>query len=90
MALNARIVIVRKSTIVCFYITKDVKTVKELFRQRGIHHSVNHDYLQGYLDEFCYRINRSIHKKTIFDNMIGRMSKADLIFKNQIKLAYST
>ena len=56
---------------------------------RGIHHSVNHDYLQGYLDEFCYRINRSIHKNTIFDNMISRMSKADSIFKNQIKLAYS-
>lgn len=37
---------------------------------RGIHHSVHPEYLQGYLDEFCYRINRSIHKENIFDNLI--------------------
>jgi transposase-like protein len=56
---------------------------------RGIHHSVNHDYLQGYLDEFCYRINRSIHKNTIFENLIQRMVVAHNITKNQIKVAYS-
>ena len=32
---------------------------------RGIHHSVDKKYLQAYLDEFCYRINRSIHKDEI-------------------------
>jgi transposase-like protein len=57
---------------------------------RGIHHSVNHNYLQGYLDEFCYRINRSIHKNTIFENLIGRMVKGQVITKNQIKFAYSS
>lgn len=55
---------------------------------RGIHHSVNHDYLQGYLDEFCYRINRSIHKNTIFDNLLQRMVSETKITKKQIKFAY--
>ena len=40
---------------------------------RGIHHCVNHTYIQGYLDEFCYRINRSADKSTIFENHFGRM-----------------
>ncbi len=57
---------------------------------RGIHHSVNHNYLQGYLDEFCYRINRSIHKNTIFENLIGRMVKGQKTTKKQIKFAYSS
>lgn len=55
---------------------------------RGIHHSVSHDYLQGYLDEFCYRINRSIHKNTIFDNLLQKMVLASKTTKNQIKFAY--
>jgi len=55
---------------------------------RGIHHSVSHVYLQGYLNEFCYRINRSIHKETIFDNLIIRMVEANYKSKNQIKFAY--
>lgn len=56
---------------------------------RGIHHSVNHKYLQGYLDEFCYRINRSIHKNTIFENLLSRMVLGQKITKNKIKFAYS-
>ena len=56
---------------------------------RGIHHSVDHNYLQGYLDEFCYRINRSIHKNTIFQNLMNRMVNADQTTKKQIKFAYS-
>lgn len=56
---------------------------------RGIHHSVDHGYLQGYLDEFCYRINRSIHKETIFDNLLRRMIIGKVTTKNQIKFAYN-
>jgi transposase-like protein len=52
---------------------------------RGIHHSVDSKYLQGYLDEFCYRINRSIHKETIFDNLLQRMTYAQPMTKNQWK-----
>ena len=55
---------------------------------RGIHHSVNTNYLQGYLDEFCYRINRSIFKNSIFDNLIARMANGSYISKKQIKYAY--
>jgi hypothetical protein len=53
---------------------------------RGIHHSVNPAYLQGYLDEFCYRINRSIHKETIFDNLAPRMVNGGQMTKSAIQL----
>jgi transposase-like protein len=55
----------------------------------GIHHSVDKRYLQAYLVEFCYRINRSIHKEGIFDNLMMRMIKTQNITKNQMILAYS-
>lgn len=55
---------------------------------RGIHHSVDKRYLQAYLDEFCYRLNRSIHKETIFDNLIQRMTLAQPMSKKQLKLTY--
>ena len=38
---------------------------------RGIHHSVNN--LQAYLDQYCYRFNRSQMKGAIFDNLLVRM-----------------
>lgn len=43
---------------------------------RGIFHKVSTKYLQVYLDEYCYRFNRNIFKKSIFDNLIQRMIKA--------------
>ncbi len=73
---------------------KNFKTMHRCVQQlkgwiRGIHHCVHPDYLQAYLNEFCYRINRSIHKETIFDNLIARMVKESYRSKNQIKFAYS-
>lgn len=56
---------------------------------RGIHHSVDPLYLQGYLDEFCYRINRSKSKDGIFDNLMVRMINAKPVIKNNIKFCYS-
>lgn len=38
---------------------------------RGIHHHVND--LQDYLNEYCYRFNRSNFKEAIFENLIRRM-----------------
>ncbi len=38
---------------------------------RGMHHHVN--YLQDYLNEYCYRFNRSYLKEGIFDNLLLRM-----------------
>ena len=57
---------------------------------RGIHHAVEPQYLQAYLNEFCYRMNRSIHKEIIFDNLLVRMVKHHKKYKNQIKFAYCT
>lgn len=51
---------------------------------RGIHHSVDERYLQAYLDEFCYRINRSTSKKYIFDNLITRMVESDYVSKKDL------
>lgn len=41
---------------------------------RGIHHHVVD--LQDYLDEYCYRFNRSFMKEGIFDNLMRRMVNA--------------
>jgi transposase-like protein len=38
---------------------------------RGMHHHVTD--LQDYLDEYCYRFNRSFMKEKIFDNLLKRM-----------------
>ena len=38
---------------------------------RGIHHSV--DNLQAYIDQYCYRFNRSQMKGEIFDNLLTKM-----------------
>lgn len=36
----------------------------------GIHHSVNKDYLQNYLNEFCYKLNRRNFQRDMFDGML--------------------
>lgn len=41
---------------------------------RGMHHHVGD--LQDYLDEYCYRFNRSFMKEGIFDNLMARMVNA--------------
>jgi len=37
---------------------------------RGIHHHANH--LQAYLDEYCFRFNRSFMKEGAFENLLDR------------------
>lgn len=49
---------------------------------RGIHHHVND--LQDYLDEYCYRFNRSFMKGEIFDNLMLRMVKTSPCFIKNI------
>src|SRR5690625_3170515 len=46
--------------------------------------NIHKHHIQGYLDEFSYRINRSIHKQTIFDNLISRMVKHKNLTYNDI------
>ena len=40
--------------------------------------------INRYLDEFCYRINRSKSKKNIFNNLIKRMVVSDKIYQSEI------
>jgi transposase-like protein len=45
---------------------------------------VSPQHINRYFDEFCYRINRSQSKETIFNNLIKRMAAADKIYHDQI------
>lgn len=40
---------------------------------RGIHHHCSKTYMQGYLDEYCFRYNRRNSLSTIFHNLVERM-----------------
>ncbi len=45
---------------------------------------VSDTHINRYLDEFCYRINRSQAKETIFNNIVTRMVKADKIYQAEL------
>lgn len=51
---------------------------------RSVYSWMDEFHLEKYLDEFSYRLNRSIHKQTIFDNLINRMMKNKHIGYKQI------
>jgi len=40
--------------------------------------------INRYLDEFCYRLNRSQSRETIFNNLIARMVSADKIYHSEL------
>lgn len=40
--------------------------------------------INRYIDEFCYRINRSQMKHHVFNNIIGRMVAADKIYQDKL------
>lgn len=44
-------------------------------------------HIQSYLDEFSYRINRSLHKQTIFDNLISRMVNHKQLYYRDIVIS---
>ena len=46
---------------------------------RTVQTHVDKGHLQKYLNEYCYRINRSIYKETIFDNLFCRLVKHEHI-----------
>lgn len=37
---------------------------------QGLHHSIGKDYLQSYLNEFCYKYNRRYFKDKLFDRLL--------------------
>lgn len=45
---------------------------------------VSEKHIDRYFNEFCYRINRSQNKNTIFNNLINRMVTGDKIYHTQI------
>jgi transposase-like protein len=51
---------------------------------RTTYSSVSDFNINRYLDEFCYRINRSQNKETIFNNLIVRMVKSEKIYQSKI------
>lgn len=40
--------------------------------------------INRYVNEFCFRINRSQMKENIFNNLIGRMMKADKVYQSEL------
>jgi len=42
----------------------------------GIHHKIKGKYLQAYLDEFCYKVNRRYFGHRLFDRLILAMAKS--------------
>lgn len=45
-----------------------ISNAKRLFL--GIHHSIGKEYLQNYLNEYCYKLNRRNFQSDLFDRMI--------------------
>jgi transposase-like protein len=41
----------------------------------GIHHKIKGKYLQAYLDEFCYKLNRRYFGEKLFDRLVLAMAK---------------
>lgn len=54
---------------------------------RSVYSWMHEGHIEKYLDEYSYRLNRSLHKQTIFDNVINRMLKHQHIGYNQITLS---
>ena len=44
-------------------------------------------HINGYFDEFCYRLNRSKSKKTIFHNLISRMMHKPKLYHTKLVCA---
>jgi len=54
---------------------------------RSVYSWVHEAHIEKYLAEYSYRINRSIYKQTIFDNLIQRMIKAQPLTYQVIKIS---
>ncbi len=54
---------------------------------RSTYSWVHKQHIQKYLDEYSFRINRSIYKQTILHKLIQRMIVANPTYYQQIKLS---
>ncbi len=48
----------------------------------GIHHMVSDKYIQGYLDDFCYKVNRRYYGEKLFDRLL--IASVSVNYKNVI------
>ena len=62
-----------------------IHQVKSWIRTTFAH--VDRGHIQKYFDEYCFRINRSIYKETIFHKLIERLIESNHISYQQIKLS---
>ena len=54
---------------------------------RSVYSWVDKLHFEKYLNEYSYRLNRSIHKQTIFDNLITRMITHKHVSYQDIKIS---
>ena len=54
---------------------------------RSVYSWMHEQNIERYLDEYSYRLNRSIHKQSIFDNLIIRMMNLNHIGLQRIKIS---
>lgn len=48
----------------------------------GTHHMVSDKYIQGYLDEFCYKVNRRYYGEKLFDRLL--IASVSINYKNHV------
>ena len=70
--------------------SKDFKALHRVIQQlkswiRAIPTHVSKKHIQGYFDAFCFRINRSLYKATIFHKTLERRVAKEPVFHKQIK-----
>ncbi|HXD91772.1 MAG TPA: IS1595 family transposase [Bacteroidia bacterium] len=63
------VVMPRESSKVFPWVNTTISNSKKLFL--GTHHSIGKLYLQNYLNEFCYKLNRRRHKPELFDLLLN-------------------
>ncbi len=59
---------IKKSHKVLPWVHSAIGNAKKILQ--GIHHSNHEDYLQNYLNEFCYKYNRRFFGEKLFDRLI--------------------
>lgn len=76
---------IKSNSVDFFTINTIVHQVKAWLR--SVYSWINKAHIEKYLDEFSFRINRSIHKQTIFHKLIERLVKSKNIGLQQIKIS---
>ena len=75
----------KSNTVDFFEVNTIVHQVKSMLR--SVFSTIHEDHIEKYLDEYSYRLNRSIYKQTIFDNLITRMLKTHHVSYQEIKIS---